>query len=444
MDILNKDVRRVFLRYTLTSVLGMMMMSFYILVDTMFIGRILGEEALAALNLAIPFYNLLIATGLLFGVGGAALHSIHVGAGRRREAGKYFSMALVGGIVLGTLYTLLGLFLREPLARFAGATPETAPFLVPYLGIVLSFGFFYVLVNLLTVFIRNDEAPKYAMFVTAAGGLLNVGLDYLMIVRWSMGMEGAALATGLSTVFSFLLILGYFLFQESGLRFAWRGMEGQDFGALLRVGFPSFVVEGSTGLVIFVFNAVLLRTLGVVGVTVYGIISNISLIAIAIFAGVSQGMQPVVSVAHGAGAVDRLKKVRKYGLLTVSLLGGALGLAGILSPEFFIHLFLQPEAKTLQVAQVALPLYFSGFLFVGWNIILTGYYQAVERTMLSTWISLLRGVFLVLLFLLVLPQVLGPLGIWLAVPLAEAGTLLSLLLRQRFRGLKSRVLRRAP
>lgn len=429
-DLLQGNLKKAFFHYLVTSVAGMMIFAFYVLVDTLFIGRILGSEGLAALNIALPIFGLLTGIGLLLGVGGAAAMSVSLGENNHGEVTALFSTAVILGILSVSIITFLGVAFQNELIGLLGGSGVNTTMVRHYILPVVIFSFSFIFTQLLTPFVRHDGAPVLAMWSAVIGGLTNIVLDALFIVVLNWGMLGASLATVVASLVSLSLLLRHF--PHSHLLKLKRGqLSWQRLQRIMLNGGPSLVVEVSSSLVMFSFNRVLLSSLGELGVAAYGVIANYSFIALAIFAGVGQAVQPISSINYGAGQLQRAKEARNLALGISFSLGILFYGLGVAFPQALTALFVEPTPELLEITVYGIRLYFSAFLFSGLNVTMGAYFQSLEFRRRSLSISLLRGFILVILGLLVWPRWFGLAGVWITVPIAESGTLAYVLIKER-------------
>lgn len=421
-SLLHDSVYKLFGKFLVTSVAGMLAISFYILVDTIFIGRGIGSDGLAALNIALPAFTLLTATGLLIGIGGATALSISRGQNETSKLNTIFTHASGLSLLIGVLYLVFGMIFLEKIGFMLGASKNNIYLVKQYLGAILSFSFSFVLVNTLTVFIRNDKAPKYAMWTTITGGLTNIVLDAVFIFVFNWGMFGAAFATSLSSLLSLSLIIYYFTKGNTTLRLKKVKVDLSIIRRIFSNGFPSFIIEMSSGIVIFAFNIALLKSIGEIGVSAYSIIANISLICVSIFTGIAQAIQPLISINYGAKLNERVKKVRNMGLITALALGIIFFVLGNIFPKQIVSLFIENNKVLTDITATAIKFYFIAFIVMGINIVIGAYFQSIEQAFLSTVISIGRGVGFILVGLFVLPYFFSVNGVWLTVPFAEICT----------------------
>lgn len=423
MNILEDDVKKLYLKYFFPTVGAALVTSIYILFDTIFIGQGVGGDGLAALNIVLPIYSMVFGIGYLLGVGGSTVLGIERGRGHEKNTQKIFSLSIIVSIIIAISFFIIGKFFMEPIAYMLGATDLTIGLINEYMDVV-AWGFIpFTIGSTLQGFIRVDKSPKLAMFATITGGVINIILDYIFVMPMNMGMFGAALATVLSYTLSCGILMTHFLSKNNTLKITKNCFSLKQFIRIIKSGVPSFFIEVSTGIIIFLFNMQLLKFIGEVGVTAYSIISNTAIIAVSITNGICQTIQPLVSINVGAKKYNRALELRKIALIVAVAFGSIYALMGFLFPEFLISVFVKPTEEIINIAVGAIRIYFTAFLVMGANMVIGGYFQAVEMPKVAIIISLLRGLILVSIFVYILPLILNVNGIWLSVPLTEAITL---------------------
>lgn len=423
-DLLDGDIKKIFFKYLIPSVGAMLGLSLYILGDTIMIGRGIGSRGLAALNIAIPMHNLMNGIGLLFGIGGATALSIDKGRKEERGLNDIFSKSIIMAFIVGVFFTLLRIFFLDELAIIMGASEATFSMARDYLGILMSFSIAFLLNVGLATFVRNDGAPKLAMSAVLAGSFMNLLLDYIFIFIFKWGMPGAAFATGLSPVLGIIILSTHFIRKNNTIKFIIPKSNWTIVRRIFKNGASSFIVEVSGGLVILAFNLSLARITGDIGISAYSIIANISLIFSAIFVGIGQALQPIVSYNYGAGKMDRVYETAKFSIYTSLGLGILFYSLGLFFPEFLVSLFIDGDMELLDITVGGIRLYFLAFIFMGLNIILTAYIQSKEHARISLIISLGRGFIFIVIVLTILPRFIGIDGVWLTLPIAELMTTL--------------------
>ncbi|NLV91128.1 MAG: MATE family efflux transporter [Firmicutes bacterium] len=411
-----------FSKYVSLNVLGMLGLCGYILADTFFVANGIGAEGLAALNLAISISSIINGTGLMLGIGGATRYNLQRSGNHSEEEGnRTFTVTVQLGLLVGLLYFLVGALLAEPLAQLLGADGSILPLTTTYLKTILCFAPGFILNNILIAFIRNDGSPNTAMAGMLTGSIANVILDYIFIFPWGMGMFGAAFATGLAPIISMAVMSPYFIKEKNG--FHWqKGTGGLHLWSnICALGISSFVSEVASAVVLIVFNLLLLGLSGNVAVAAYGIIANLSLIAAAIFTGIGQGIQPLVSHYYGRGEVDTSKRLLRWAVVLSFGLAVALYLVILLFGEDIADLFNRDNDELLRsIATNGLLIYFTGFVFAGINILLSSFFSAIEEPKTGFLISILRGLIVVVPLALLLSLLWGINGVWLTFPITEA------------------------
>ena len=423
-EFIQKPVKELFFHYLIPAICGTMVTSIYVLADTIIIGKRLGATALAALNIALPIYNIFFGFGLLFGVGGSVLMSIARGKGRHEEGNSFFSLSLLMNLATWLICMVICVLFMEDIAIMLGGTSETMPYIIEYIPyLIWGMGVFFFS-SFLQTFIRNDGAPKLSMNGVIAGGVTNIILDYIFVYPLNMGMKGAALATVIGSSLTVLILCTHFFSPKNQLKFTLKNFSPVFLVRILSNGFPSFVIEIAAGFTIFVFNLQLLRYLGNTGVSVYGIISNTAIVVISLCKGIEQAAQPILSINHGAGLKNRIAKVQSLSIKTSLIICAVPVLLGLIVPNLFTYIFLTPSEEILTLAAPAVRIYFTGFLFLGVNMVFICYFQSVAKALHSLILCLLRGCILVVAFVYLLPPFLGSSGIWMAYPAAELATMI--------------------
>lgn len=410
-----------FLHYTFLNVLGMIGLSCYILADTFFVSKGLGVNGLAALNIAIPAYSFINGTGLMLGIGGATRFSIFSSRNLITDTRRIFTETILTGAFFSAVFFILGLFFTAPIASLLGADAETFEMTVTYIRILFLFAPAFILNNVLNNFVRNDGNPKISMLAMLTGSLTNIVLDYVFIFPFQLGIFGAAIATGIAPIVGIAILSTHIFSKKSHLRFKPEILRIKEIAFTLALGVPSLVTEIASGVVMIIFNLLILRLEGNVGVAAYGIIANIALVIIAIYNGIGQGMQPLLSRFYGSSDKLGLKAILKYGILTelvvslfiyISITQFSAPIASIFNSEHNTHLQI--------IAEQGLKIYFLAIPFAGANIILATYFTSKEQALPAQIISILRGFVLIIPIAFLLAELAGTLGVWCSYPITEA------------------------
>ena len=410
---------REFARYTSLNIVAMLSLSCYILADTFFIANGIGAYGLAALNFALPVFGLVFGIALMLGIGGATKYNIHKSQKDITGANKIFTMTLWLVAGFAGVFVLCGLFFAPRLASAFGAEGHVFPMTKTYLQVILVSAPILMANAVLACFVRNDGAPRLAMLSMVSTSLSNIALDYLFIFILDMGMFGAAFATTAANVVGFGVIIVHFLGRKGALRPVKTKITGAVAG-IFATGLPTFVSEVSISVVLVVFNTIIFGLSGNMGVAAYGVIANILIVVVAMFNGIAQGIQPLLSKYYGYGERDAVKTVARYALvlmavLSAGLYGGVFAMAHPIAGAFNSenHPLLQSLAVT------GMRLYFIGVVFAGFNIIIAMYFTSTERPRPAQVISVLRGFVVILPLVFLLSYLGGITGVWLTFPLAE-------------------------
>lgn len=318
------SIKSDFIRYVSQNILGQMAYSCYTLADTFFIAASLGANGLAALNLAFPAFCLLNGIGLMIGMGGGVRYSIAKGRRDINTANKIFTNAFYLTLLFSTIFATAGLFSSEELAVALGSNQDIFTMTHTYLKVLLLFALAFILNNLLHCFIRNDGNPTLSMIAMITGSVANIVLDYIFIFPMQMGIFGAILATGLAPVISISILSVHFFQRKNSFSLKITSPSLKIISEIISSGIPPFVTELSSGIVMFLFNYIILSLTGNTGVAAFSIITVISLVVVAIFTGLSQGSQPLFSLSYGKGKLQDVKSVLRYAMIAVILLSTAI------------------------------------------------------------------------------------------------------------------------
>lgn len=416
----SRKIAAEFIQYVGLNILGMIGLSCYILADTFFISKAMGTRGLAALNLAIPVYSVISATGLMFGIGGGTRYSVFTFQGHKDEGNRVFTQTLLLSLMAGLAFLVLGAALAPAIAAVLGADGETLADTTVYLRVLLCFAPCFIMNNTLLAFVRNDKSPNISMAAMLTGSFANIVLDYIFMFPLGMGMFGAAFATGLAPVISMGVLSLHFLGKRNHLGIRRCGLRKKDAFSILAPGVSSFITELSSGIVLVVFNLVILGLAGNTGVAAYGIVANLALVVTAVFTGIAQGIQPLASRGYGAGDRKMLTFVMCASLSLSLVLSMGIYAGSNSCSDFIISIFNSEGSKDLvPIAKQGIRLYFAGFLFAGINIISAAFLSAVMETAKAFAISLIRGCLAIIPLAVILPSIWGMDGVWMAFVLAE-------------------------
>ena len=417
------NLTKQFFKYVSQNIFGLLGTSCYILADTYFIAQAAGTDGVTLLNLCLPIYNLIFAFGSMIGLGAATRYAILRAQGDAR-AQRYFSNAIFSVCILAVPFMLVGIFRPDGLLRLMGGDADIVALGMNYARIFLMFTPFFMCNYVVASFVRNDGDPSLAMVATLSGSLFNVVFDYIFIFPMGLGLPGAALATAISPILSIAVCSAHFIKKSNTITFVRKAPSVRLLAQSCQLGISGFVGELSSGVTTTVFNFLLLRLAGNVAVAAYGVVANFALVATAIFNGVAQGAQPLVSQCYGKNEMAGARKLLLLGC------GTALGLAALLYGVVFgytdaLTALFNSENSALMAAfaHSGMRIYFVGYFFSGCNIVAAGYLGAVNRPAEASITSLCRGMVAIVVCSLVLSALFGMNGVWAAFPVSEAITL---------------------
>ena len=289
-----------------------------------------------------------------------------------------------------------------------------------YLKVLLMFGPAFVLNNVMNAFVRNDGNPRLSMIAMLVGSFGNIILDYLLVIKFSMGMFGAVLATGFSPIMGLMVLSGHNVSENSNIKFKVAKIRASFIKSIIMLGIPSFVAEMSSGIVIFVFNIIILGLQGNVGVAAYGVIANLALVVISIYTGVAQGSQPLFSAAYGKNDKKMQKQLFEYAITAVTLISIVIYAVILLFANPITSIFNGEGNMQLQaIAVKGMYLYFTSILFIGMNIVMATYFAAREKVIPSYIISFGRGFVVIIPMAFIMSFLWKMTGVWLAMTVTE-------------------------
>lgn len=412
-----KGIKRDFAKYVSLNIMSMVALSCYILGDTYFVAKAMGSDGLAALNFCISIYSIINGFGLMIGIGGGTDFSLthH----KKEERNRSFTHSLFTGACAALFFVLIGIFFTRPLASVLGAEGNTLPLTVTYLRTILVFAPFFILNNISLAYIRNDNNPKLPMIAMITSSFSNIVLDYIFMFIFGWGMFGAAFATCLSAIISLAILSKHFRTRAT---FAVEkiAISGKRILRMASYGFSSFIVEIASAISLITFNLIIMNLVGTIGVGAYGIVANIALIEVAIFVGISQGLQPLASKAYSKGNKKDLNYVIKASWITagfVILL--CYGAVYFFAEEIGNIFNSQRDPELLALAVEGLRVYFLGYFFAGFNIVTIAYYSAVLKTREAMTLSILRSIVLLIPMVFLLQYLLQMKGVWLSFVITE-------------------------
>ncbi|MDD3279009.1 MAG: MATE family efflux transporter [Lachnospiraceae bacterium] len=414
------NIRRQFAKYVSQNILGMIGLSCYILADSYFISKAQGADGLTALNLVLPLYNLIFAIGSMIGIG-SAIRYVITRAKDETDADTYLFNAVVFTTVIGVIFAMIGFLFPDKIMAVLGADDTIIKTGKIYTQIFLSFSPVFMWNYVANAYVRNDGAPTVAMVATLCSSLFNIVFDYVLMFPLHMGMAGAALATAFSPVVGIAICMVHLLSKRSHIKLKICAPSVKKLVKSCQLGIAAFVGEMSSGVITLAFNFLILNLAGNVGVAAYGVVANISLVTVAVFTGIAQGSQPLISRSYGNGNKKEVHLLQNLSFAVSVLLAIALYAILFFGAESIVAIFNHDHNDVFaEYARTGIQLYFIGILFAGQNIVGSNYFSATEKAREAFLISILRGFVLILFFAFVMALLFGLNGVWLAYAVAEA------------------------
>lgn len=424
MDLLKDNLKKLYMRFLIPSLGSAMVMSIYTLTDAIVIGKGVGADALAALSITTPLLCILMAMGILFGVGGSVQMSVSRGTGNYEKANRFFTLSFITlALIALTLWVIYGTGISY-LLKIMGANDILYPYAMSYMKFINIFLPVAVFSNYIAIFVRADGNPNRAMLGVLLGGFVNIVLDIVFVFPMNMGIGGAALASVLGMVIQVLVGISHFVGSKCNLKFIRPKHIVSSVGQIIGNGIPSFFNEFANGFIVLLFNIQILKYCGDAALSVYSVISNCVILFNSLFTGVGQSIQPIIATNYGAGKGDRIKKVRNMAFLTIIIMGAIFSLSGILFPTGVCRIFMKVEEDTKVIAQNGIRTYFIAFLPMGINLLTSYYLQSILSVKKSLCISLLRNIILSSLAILTFPLLFGKNSLWIVMPVVELMVLL--------------------
>ena len=408
------------------TVLGMIFSAIFIITDGIFVGKGIGSDALAAVNITAPLFLINTGVALMFGIGASVVASIHLSQGKVKVARINITQAVVVSSLLLIAYAAVILCNVEKIALLLGSSPRLLPLATEYMHWFVPFLVFSALLSSGMFFVRLDGSPNYAMVCNIIPALLNIGLDYLFIFVFKWGMFGAALATSLGYIVGALMILIYLMqphrvlhlckvkLSSKSLRLTLRNT-----GYMCKLGLSSFLCEAAIATMMFTGNYVFIHYLGEDGVAAYSIACYFFPIIFMVYNAIAQSAQPIISFNFGKGSLDRVRNTERLAIITAGICGVIVTSMFVFMPRLLVALFIDPHTEAARMAIAGLPIFSTAVIFYIFNLTAIGYFQSVERVRPSIIFALLRGFVIIVPSFCLMPLILGTTGIWLALGVSE-------------------------
>ncbi len=412
-------------RFVLAPICTMLFTSIYGIVDGFFVSNYVGNTAFASLNLVMPYIMMIASVGFMFGSGGNALVSLHLGLGEKKKANEYFSLIVYTLIGIGVVLAAVSFFLASSISRLLGASEAMLPYGVLYLRINMIDIVFYMLQNLFQNFLITAEKPRTGFAITLIAGCTNMLLDWILVGICGLGIAGAAWATVTSQIVGGIVPFTYFLVSKSSiLKLTGTRFEARVIAKTCGNGVSEFLSNVSASIVGFLYNLQLLHYVGENGVSAYGVIMYVSFAFVAIYIGYSMGVAPIIGFNYGAENKSELQNIFRKSVTILGITN--------------ITMFVMAEVLTVPMAKIfvgynqtlneltirGMRIYSVAFLVMGFNVFASAFFTALSNGKISAIISVTRTLILQLIMIYIMPMILGVDGLWAVVIAVEGISLI--------------------
>ena len=417
------NINKKFFSYIIPSLSAMIIFSLYSMVDGFFVSKYVGVEALSAVNLSMPFINIVFALGIIAAVGSQTMCGVFIGRKNYMKANKIFSFNIKTVTISSIILTVLFYFNMDTIARLLGATEDLGPLVIEYLGYIVYFVPFLMISYNFEVMVKVDGFPRLAVATVITCGLSNVILDYVFVGLMGHGLAGAAVATGFSQVISTVVYLIHFTVGKSNLEFVEVKFSFDTLKSIFSLGVGDFVSEVGIAMIVLFYNIFIIKFLGEKSIATFSVISYVNNLALTCFAGITQGTQPLLSYYYGKKDYDSLKKLFRLATAAIFVTGVVFLAASQLFPERIFRIFLDVDKETLSYSVESLRKFSISFMITGFNVLIAAVCVSFLKPKYSVTINILRSFVTIYLALFVLTM-LEPTLIWFASALSEAVTLI--------------------
>ena len=407
------------LKFAVPTIAMTVFMSFYTMVDGLFVSNLIGTSALSAINLTAPVIQVVTAISTMLATGGSAVIMKKMGEQKPQEAKEDFTFLILVNVAVGLVMTMLGYSLMETIFGGIGLSSEVAGYCTSYLSRYLLFTIPILLMNNFTLYMIASEKATLSLICSVAGGVLNIVLDYVFIGLLDMGISGAAIATGLG--YSVTPVVGLFVFsrKKSLLHFTKPSFRFKVLASAATNGCSEMATALVTGIITMMFNWTMLHYVGEDGVAAVTIIMYVLMFASSLYTGYSYGVAPMLSYYYGEKNHEKLKKLVSTSLKVIAVISFVTVAASFAATKPLVSVFARPDNPVYDLAVTGNRICTLALFFIGFNIFASGMFTALSNGIVSAILAFSRSFVFMLITMLILPAILGVNGIWLATPAAE-------------------------
>ncbi len=415
------SVTKLIIRFSVPAIISMLVNAIYNIVDRIFIGQYVGEEALASLIVVFPIMMILFSLCILTGNGGTNLIAISLGRGSKSDANKYFTNMISLSIIIGVVSSFLVYIFRDFILIKLGASGLVLEYASTYLGIYLLFTPLATLSFAFSTSVRAEGYPRLSMTALIISAVTNIILDYIFIGIFGWGVAGGALATGIGQTVGVCIYLYHFINKRGILRFDFKNiLPKKDVTKdIVVIGTPSFLTTLGVSCSSLFLNTSLLTYGGVESMTAMAAINSLFTIIIMPINGIQGGVSPIIGFNHGAKLRSRVKETLVKAL-AVAMSFSTIAFIVIQSvPALLLSMFIDPSSNTMEVAIQGLRIFMLCLPILAINVMSVGYFQATQKPKIAIFLGLLRQFLLLIPLLVILPPQLGLIGVWISIPISD-------------------------
>ncbi len=430
MDLLSGNIKQIYLKYLAASFGGAILQSVYGIVDMIAVGQYHGPNGAAAMAIIAPIWNVVFSFGLMIGIGASILFNIEKNSYRKDQtkANGYFTVGIIMIIFVSIILCSLLFIFENQILSVLGADEILLPFAKSYLVPVKFFLPVFLFMQFMAAFLRNDDNPTLSTKAVVAGGVFNIFGDIFFVFTLNMGILGAGIATCMGALISLIIMLTHFISKKNTLKIVVPKGIFKKFKKIVTLGFTTGFIDVAMGIATLLFNVQIMKYLGSDALAIYGIIVNIGTFVQCCAYGVGQASQPILSANYSVKKLDRIRTLFRYNILTIIIISSFWLLVTMLFPQVFVYTFMNPTESVLGMAPGILRMYCISFVLLPFNIYSTYYFQAIIKAEIAFVVSVARGLFISGAMILLLPKLLSPNSIWLAMPITEVITFIFIII----------------
>ena len=407
------------LKFAIPTIIMTVFMSFYTIVDGLFVANLIGTDALSAINLTAPVISIVTAVSTMLATGGSAVIMKKVGEKKTREANEDFTFLIIVNIIVGLMMSCFGYLIVDSLFESMDLSEKVFGYCHTYLSRYLIFTVPILLMNNFTLYMIAAGKSALSMICSVAGGVLNMILDYFFIYVLDMGIAGAAVATGLG--YSVTATVGFLLFSKetSLLHFVKPKFRKSTLKNAAANGSSEMATALVTCIVTMMFNYTMLKYVGENGVAAITIIMYVLMFATSLYTGYSYGVAPMISFYYGEQNNIKLKKLIRLSLKIIGIVAVTATVLSVILTKPLVSVFSRPGNDVYDLAVTGNRICSASLIFIGFNVFASGMFTALSNGLISAVLAFSRSFVFMIIAMLVLPALLGVNGVWLANPVAE-------------------------